>query len=225
MTDGAAKAVIGTVTENKGEDKKQDSTSVEPKDFFWDQFIKYISSAILALTLLNITVEFIRREGVLCFHPSDTVSLLPSDSGRETLAVYELARGQAMFLNSYCAGSIPTIEYFSIYILVHGLLLVAPHLVWSTIHKGDFNSFFSIAGKIDLLRSSETGEYSEENFDHVKKLEKEYGNTRGVFFSYIVKLSIQFLISIATSAIWLRNFSFSFNCPHNFDQEFQVTGH
>ena len=69
-----------------------------------------------------------------------------------------------MLLNNFCVGSIP------LYILAHGLLLVTPHYIWSAIHKGDFESFFSIAGKIDRLRSSNTGEYSEENLDRVSKL-------------------------------------------------------
>lgn len=211
MSDGIVKAVLGAVTE----EKKKDG-SVEPKDFFWDQFLKYISSAILALTLLNITVEFFRSGGVLCFHPSDTASLLPSDS---TLTVHEIARDQAAFLNSYCIESIPVTEYFPLYILIHGLLLAAPHFIWSAIHKGDYDSFFSIAGKIDRLRSSETGEYSKENFDRVKKLEKEYGgNTKRIFLSYIGKLFLQLLVclgSIAVSAGWLRNFSFSFSCPRS----------
>ncbi len=209
----------------KGEDKSTNSQAepVEPKDFFWDQFIKYISSAILALTLLNITVQLFRDSGVSCFHPSDTVSLLPSVSTKDAMAVYEFARDQAMFLNNYCVGSIPVTEYFPIYILIHGILLLAPHYVWNSIFKGDFDSFFSIAGRIDRLRSSETGEYSEGNFDRVKKLEKEYGGGhKRIFYSYIFKLILQLLVcsvSIGISAGWLKDFSYSFNCPRSLEED------
>ena len=69
----ALNAVVDTV---KGfQDKKKDesnltSTSLEQKDFFWDQFLKYISSGILALTVLNVSVEFLRGGGVQCFPPT-----------------------------------------------------------------------------------------------------------------------------------------------------------
>ena len=193
---------------------KGGSKPVEFKDFFWDQFLKYISSGILALTLLS-TVEFFRDGGVACFHPPDTVSLLPT--GMDPLTVYEFARDQATFINKYCVGSIPFTEYFPVYILVHGLLLVSPHYIWSTVYKGDFDSFFSIAGKIDRLRTSSTGEYSKESFDRVKKLDVEYGGTKKLIFSsYFFKLLIQLAVcagSVALSAIWLTDFSFSFDCP------------
>ena len=55
--------------QDDGKGKKDEATSLEPKDFFWDQFLKYISSAILALTVLNVSVEFLRGGGVQCFPP------------------------------------------------------------------------------------------------------------------------------------------------------------
>ena len=219
MAEAAVKTVLDAVTDGK----KKEKDTLEPKEFFWDQFVKYISSAILALTILNVTVEFFRDGGVSCFHPADTVSLISSTPGMAPLAIYEFARDQATFLNRYCIGSIPTTEYFPVFILVHGLLLVAPHFIWSSIYKGDFDSFFSIAGKIDRLRNSTTGEYSEDNFDRVKKLEIEYGGeNRRIFDSYIGKLCIQFVVcavSIGLSAGWLKDFSFSFVCPRELDEE------
>lgn len=220
MAEGAVKAVLDAVTDGK----KKDTDALEPKEFFWDQFVKYITSAILALTILNMTVEFFRNGGVSCFHPADTASLISFAPGAMApLAVYEFASYQAMFLNRYCIGSIPTTEYFPVYILVHGLLLVAPHFIWSSIYKGDFDSFFSIAGKIDRLRNSTTGEYSEDNFDRVKKLEVEYGGgNRRIFDSYVGKLCIQLVVcgaSIGVSAGWLKDFSFSFVCPQSLAEE------
>ena len=69
----AAEALAGTVKTFQ-DDKKDDasSTSLRPKDFFWDQFLKYISSAVLALTVLNVSVEFLRGGGVQCFSPTVT---------------------------------------------------------------------------------------------------------------------------------------------------------
>ena len=47
----------------------EETSSLQPKDFSWDQFLKYISSAILALTVLNVSVDFLRGGGVQCFPP------------------------------------------------------------------------------------------------------------------------------------------------------------
>lgn len=219
MTEGAIKAVLDTISSDSN--KKKNTDSVEPKDFFWDHFVKYISSAIVALVLIDISIEFFRDGAVSCFHPSDTLSLLSSPS-LEVLAVYEFARDQAAFINKYCVSSVPLTEYFPLFVLAHGLLLVVPHYIWSSIHKGDFDSFFSIAEKIERLRRSNTGEYSDDNFDRVKKLEKEYGgNQRKIFLSYIVKLFLQLSvcgISIGLSGGWLTDFSFSFDCPRSLDK-------
>ena len=66
----ALEAIVGTV-KSLQEDKKDDSsTSLRPKDFFWDQFVKYIGSSILALTFLTVSVEFLRGGGVQCFSPA-----------------------------------------------------------------------------------------------------------------------------------------------------------
>lgn len=218
MTDGAIGAVLQTIKSDSNKNKGSDS--VEPKDFFWDSFVKYIGSAIVALVLIDISIEFFRDGGVSCFHPPDTVSLLPSV---EVQAVYEFARDQAAFLNKYCVSSIPVTEYFPLYTLAHGLLLVVPHYIWTSIHKGDFDSFFSISEKIERLRRSNTGEYSNDNFDRVKKLENEYGGTqRKIFLTYIIKLLLQLsvcIVSFGISGGWLKDFSFSFNCPRSLDDD------
>lgn len=87
---------------------------IEQKDFFWDQLVFYIGSAILALTALDISVEFLRgSRGVICF----------PENGSFT-------RDQVAFINSYCAQSLPLAEYFPIFIIVQGILLLAPQYLW-----------------------------------------------------------------------------------------------
>ncbi len=203
----------------QGESKDGDKgEAIEPKDFFWDQFLKYISSGILALTVLNVSVEFLRGGGVTCFTPAARVELTTPEQEE-----YDLTRNQAEYINNYCARSIPSTEYFPVYILVHGILLIAPHYVWSALFKGDFDSFFSIVKKLDRLRDSMTGEYNLKNFDRVTKLETEYGGKRRwIFWSYIFKLVLQLAVcigSIVFSAAYFIDFSFSFQCPEDFSIE------
>ena len=203
---------VKAVSEVLSSFQKKEGATIQPKEFFWDQFLKYITSAILALTVLNVSIEFLRGGGVSCFPPSNTLAVI-----REELegGLYEFARGQTSYINSYCARNVPITEYFPIYILVHGLLLIAPHYVWSAIHNGDFDSFFAIVEKLDRLRDSSTGEYDAKNFDRVTKLELEYSGTK-IFVSYILKLVLQLFVcigSIVFSAAYFVNFSFSFYCP------------
>ncbi len=198
-------------------DKKENDQSVEVKEFVWDQFVKYLSSAILALVLLELSVDFFRGGGVSCFHPADTFSVLhPNLMSPEE--VYGFGRDQAAFLNSYCVGSIPVTEYFPLYIIIHGLLLIVPHYIWTAVHRGNFDSFFSIAEKLERLRESDTGEYSKENFDRVSKLEKEYGGRRSIYLTYVIKLILQLGICVASVGIsggYLTEFSFAFSCPRS----------
>lgn len=176
------------------------NNAVEKKDFPWDQFIIYVSSSILALTVLSVTVEFFMGvSGVSCLYPSNAT------------------REQAIFMDQYCTDSLPRTEYFSVYILVHGLLLIIPHYVWSAAFDGDFDSFFLVATNIDCLRDHEVGEYSEENFSRVNKLEKKYGRSKLIVNCFKVKLVAQVLLSIASLGIGggvfrEKFFSFSFNC-------------
>ena len=195
-------------------EKKKSSSTVVLEDFFWDQFIKYISSTILALSVLNVTVEFLKGGGIFCFPPSDNLAI--ENQNLQGNVLYEFGPGQASYINNYCARIILKTEYFPIYILIHGISLVIPHFVWSSIHRGDFRSFFSVVNKLDHLRD-ESGEYDSNKFDLVTRLEQAYSG-QGIFFSYIFKLLCQLAVCIvslaATSLFFLDcELAFSFCCP------------
>ena len=129
---------------------------------------------------------------------------------------------QSDFFNSYCSRSIPPTEFFPLYILVHGLLLIAPHYIWTAVFRGDFDSFFAVTRKLDRLRDRKTGEYDPTNFDRVEKLEIEFGGKRRkIFYFYIVKLLLQFCVCIGSyifSAAFFINFASVFDCPSGFSE-------
>ena len=129
---------------------------------------------------------------------------------------------QSDYFNSYCARSIPPTEFYPLYILVHGLLLITPHYIWSAVFKGDFDSFFAVTRKLDRLRDRNTGEYDPSNFDRVEKLEIEFGGKRRkIFYLYIVKLIIQFCVCIGSyifSIAFFINFTAVFDCPRDFSE-------
>ena len=88
---------------------------------------------------------------------------------------YEISRSQSDYFNNFCSHSIPTTEYFPIFLLAQGILLVTPHFVWRGLFKGDFDSFFAVSEKLDRLQERSTGDYDPKNFDRVEKLELEFG--------------------------------------------------
>ena len=173
--------------------------NVERRDFFWDRFIIYISSSIIALTVLSASVEFFRGgSGVSCLIPL-------------------INRDQVAFLTQFCVDSLPITEHFPVYLLAHGLSLIIPHYMWSSIFKSHFDSFFSVATSIEYLRKGEKGEYSEEDFSRVEKLKKIHGNAK-IFLWFMGKLTAQLIISFYSFWItfgWFfigKRFSVSFTC-------------
>ena len=189
---------------NGAEAAGEATQQIEQKDFFWDHLMFYIGSAVLALTALDISVEFLRgSRGVICF--------TPYEDGNFT-------RDQAAFVNSYCSQSLPLTEYFPIFIIVQGILLLAPHYLWESLFRGYFDSFFGLVKQLDRLRDPKTGEYADRNINIVNKLEAEFSsNQRRIFIYYILKLLFQLLIallSVALSESVFLDFSSSFSCPH-----------
>lgn len=120
--------------------EKKKGGSVRLEDFFWDHFLRYIGSLILALTVLNVTVEFLRGGGIFCFPPSNNVAI--DNQNLQGDMVYEFGPGQTNYINNYCARIILKTEYLPIYILIHGILLLIPHYIWNAYHRGNFGSFF-----------------------------------------------------------------------------------
>jgi len=196
--------------------KTDEEESLREKDFYWDQLIKYVSSVIVAQVLLTISISFLRDDSVACFHPSDTLPLLLSYTASSSQAVYELARGQSSYIDKFCESSAPSAEYFPLYIIIHGTLLIVPHFLWTAFSQGDIDSFFFISAKLTHLRSHDTGEYPSKNFDHVKELERQYKDNKAIMRSYLFKLLAQLIIcisSILVSALVFSDFSVTFMCP------------
>ena len=185
------------------EEESSKEVTIRQKDFFWDQLLFYVGSAILSLTLLDISVEFLRGTGgVVCF--------TPYQDGNFT-------RDQAAFVNSYCSQSLPLSEFYPVFIIVQGLLLLAPQYLWESLFRGYFDFFFSLVSDLDHLRSPKNGEYVERNVNIVKKLEAEFSSSqRGIFRYYVAKNFIQLaiaLVSTALSLILFQDFTTSFLCP------------
>ena len=131
----------------------------------------------------------------------------------------DFTRSQSDYLNSFCTESVPNVEFFPIFILVQGILLVVPHFIWAAVFKGDFDSFFAVTENLARLRDRDTGMYDPSNFERVEKLEIEFGRKRKrIFSSYILKLFLQLGVCVVTlvfSEVFFEEFNFTFMCPRD----------
>lgn len=173
------------------------------KDFFWDDWLSYIASAILALALIDLSVEFLAGStlGVLCFI---------NDTSRE----YD--RDQTAYINSWCSRLLPYTEYYPLFTLVQGVLLLVPQYVWVSVFSSYFDFFFALAGTLDRLRDRKTGKYSPQNSAIIHKLEEEFANRRSILVWYLIKLLAQVVLFIAFVAItygFFTNFESDITCP------------
>ncbi len=181
---------------------------------------------IVSQALITFTIPFFSNENVYCFHPTESSSIVSSVSEEDKKIQFQ--SHQADYVNKYCENSTPFTQYFPQFIVIHGLLLSIPYFIWRGTFQGDFDSFFSVVSKIERLYKKGTGEYNQENFDRVTKLTKEYGGRKvTIFRAYIVMLLIELSIclsSIIFSAVLMRNFSFTFDCPNSYVEGILLEG-
>ena len=192
---------------NKAEeldDSSGEGAAVKPREFFWDNIVLFVVSSIIGLAAIDVITEFIRGGDVSCFSP---------------LGV-ELSEAQAAYINSHCAGSLPTGAYIPAFMVIHAILITIPHYLWLNHYGGNFDFFFQLASSLRRLR--EEGEHVRENVVIVSQLETTFSTFgRNTIFSfYKAKLAIQLLWSLAgilfVIAFFFQGFNSNFNCPRGF---------
>ena len=185
---------------NKG--GSNSDTPITPKDFYWDQILFYLVSAILGLSFLDISVEFFRGSIIQCYI---------SDTGA--------SRDQVAYLNNYCYSSLPNSQYYLIFILISALIIIAPHYLWTSYFGAYFDFFFDLAKKLHRLRDTKTGEYNPYNFELVKKLEQKFSSSNPWMFRwYKLKLLAQLGVCVVVETVnafyfEADDFNESFPCP------------
>ena len=224
----ANELIFGAEAQTKDQDKSdaprdEAEKEIVPKEFFWDQLILYIATLIALLTLLDISLQFLRSGGLFCYVD------IPSTP---EVNVSEVTRDQAAYINNYCLQDLSISEYYTAFILIQGILLAAPHYLWSSLFRGQFDFFFDLVRQLDRLRDSNTGEYKPANFEIVKKLEKEFParwKWFRIFSLYIGKLILQLVLAvvfiIVNSVVFPESaFEFVFECPENFNSTSRPDG-
>ena len=193
--------IVGAVAENASANKFVFKNKSTLNDFYWDQILFYLVSAILGLSFLDLSVEFFRGTIIKCYI-ADTAT----------------RKDQVAYFNNYCYGSLPSSQYYLIFIIISALIIIAPHYLWTSYFGAYFNFFFDLAKKLKDLRETD-GEYSPYNFQLVKKLEHNFSSSSPWMFRwYKLKLLAQLgacMIVQAVNAFYLdaEDFEESFSCP------------
>ena len=214
--------------EGEGSSSDESTGPIQPKEFFWDQFLVYISTIIALLTVLDVALQFFRGGGLACRVPvtidgTETCENYDNSTSenRVTCSDIEISRDEVAYVNSFCQQSLSRAEYYPFFVLIQGLLLAAPQYLWASLFVGQFDFFFGLVQQLDRLRSRETGEYRAKNFEIVNKLEKQFPRKwkwGGIFVFYVLKLCAQLILVVIAIIINVavfheKYFDFSFDCP------------
>ena len=188
---GDAKDIAGNAADDSGD------SSLKYRDFFWDTIILYVVSVIVGLTAVDAVSEYIRGSDVKCYSP-DRSSISDVQD----------------YINTRCAGSLPALEYFPAFLVIHGVLLQIPHYLWINLYNNSFSFFFSKVGEIDL--NSEV--LSAGNVAILQQLENSFSTYRqnSMFFLYKAKLWLQTILAVAglgVAAGFFYEANYVFLCP------------
>ena len=180
---------------------EDNNRSFAHRDFFWDTIILYVVSVIVGLTAVDAISEYIRGSDVKCYSPD-----------RSSIGDVQ------DYINTRCAGSLPALEYFPAFLVIHGVLLQIPHYLWINLYNNSFAYFFLKVGEIDL-----SGDLlSTSNVAILQQLENSFSTYRQntMFFLYKSKLWLQTLLATAglgVAAGFFYDSSYVFLCPTDND--------
>ena len=170
-------------------------------DFIWDQIIKYATTAMIALTLLDL-LSSIRGDTVQCMTPSN------------------FTRDQGAFINSYCSQFTPPTDYFPFYLVAQATIIYGLHFLWYSWFSGKFHHFLALSTSLDRIRDSKTGDYSLDNSVISRALLDTFESSKSIFYVYWLKLILQMILS--TLSIYFHfderlfgDYSAPFVCPRD----------
>ena len=180
--------------------KQGENTPPQSRDFFWDSVTLFVVTAIVALTGIDVVAEFIRGSDVQCFLPNETISI-------EDVKDY---------INEICSSSIPPTEYLPAYIIVHAILILAPHYLWLNLFGANLDFFFQHVSVLVRTRDDKSGEYAKSNYVISQQLEDAFGRSNWMYRLYVLKLLLQLVVSgIGFGAVFIyyADFKETFTCP------------
>lgn len=185
---------------------EEEESSIKPREFFWDNIVLFVVSTILGLAAIDVITEFLRGGNLTCFTP---------------LGV-DVSDAQAAYINNFCSSFQPRGAYVPAFMVVHAVLITAPHYLWLSHYGGNFEYFFQLASKLNRLHEDQMGE-SADNLNIVQHLESTFTlyRRKTIYTLYAIKLVVQLVWTIFGIAFaigfFIASFDVNFECPPNFD--------
>ena len=181
MEEGTFSSVLNN---QKSEEETSSSQVLKQRTFFWDSIIYSIAFYIFGLSVSSIIAELFKsnENSVACFTSSEN-------------------RDQNTYVNSYCHKHIPETEYFPLMLVLQATFLIIPHYVWKAVNSAEFESFFSHAAEVKILRKVNTGKYPHKNYTIVNYLQREFEDSYLILGSYVLKLVVQLVFVLAMLAV------------------------
>lgn len=178
------------------------------RDFFWDSVVLYAAFGIIGLSAVNVVFQFaqVQNNKLAC-----------NINGSEAATV----GASVTYIDNYCYGDLPYIQYISIFNVVFGTLIAAPHYLWLNLAAKKFALFFTLATTLDLVPDPKSGMWNPKNNAIVQRVESVYGGRHeySILMGYFVKLIIQMYFSgtgLFVTIFFFAGGSVNFYCPQKF---------
>ena len=199
----------GTIRKLLEQNETQENDSsprVKPKSFFWDTIIFSLASAIIGLSISEITVGFFKSDenSVACYYNSSKLQ----------------NQDQYTYINNYCYKYLSDDKHFSLLLVAQAASLIVPHHLWKTFFSTLFDSFFIHAARVQILRERNTGQYPIKNYTIVHYLHREFACRWCILRFYYIKLFVQLLFVVGMiyiNTIWFTklNNDITFECSND----------
>ena len=179
----------------------EEEKSLVPREEFWDTIVLYVVSSIIGLVSVEAILEFIRGSEVKCLIANESESDVQTD-----------------YVNNFCSSSLPPSQYFTVFLVVHAIVMIVPHYLWKNLYLAKLNFFFQLAPKLDRLREESSGDYSKNNVLIFDQLEMSFSKGRWMFRLYVGKLVLQWLFSVGGLIViifFFTDFNVTFDCPRS----------
>ena len=184
---------------------EEKTSTLEQKPLVCDRIIFSIASIIFAFSISGFIVDFFK-------------------SNEYALACYSQLenRAQYTYINSYCHRHLPIVEYFPVALVAHTAILIVPYYLWTIVFSAKFDTFFSLAAKMETIDEEEDAEnLPHKNYAVVKYLQTQFSSKK-ILISYVVRLIVQFALVVAALAINITVFrdinkTITFECSDDYE--------
>ena len=192
---------MATVDPKNLEGRQEENSAPRSREFFWDSIVLFVVLTVLALTGVDLAIEYIRGSSVECFHPQDTSRLSDVQN----------------YINQICA-DIPLARLLPAAITIHAILIIAPHYLWLNAFGAKLDFFFQHVYGLERTRDETTGEYPQKNYLISRQLYSAFTKSNKMYYGYLFKLALQLTVSAAGLAailVGLNDYQETFPCSGN----------